>query len=60
MINLLQPTEGMEFDEISLIVKSEIMRGFLEESKKITKEKMTWTSIGSTLDNLLAHDEEAQ
>lgn len=60
MINLLQPNEGTEFDEIndiSLIIKAEIMRKFLESSKKITKENITWTNIGHNLDNLLAHDE---
>lgn len=60
MINLIQPNEGMELDEtndISLIMKAEIMKKFLESSKKITKENMTWTNIGHNLDNLLAHDE---
>lgn len=60
MINLLQPKKGTEFDEIndiSLIIKAEIMTKFLESSKRITKENMNWTSIGHNLDNLLAHDE---
>ena len=46
-----------ESHDINLIIKAQIMRKFLEESKKITKENISWTSHGGlSLDNLLAHD----
>lgn len=64
MINLLQPMADIKVEEdmdFNFIFKAQIMQKFLDKSKQITKENISWTQYGGVwLDNLLAHDDKVQ